>query len=71
MAQSPQPTMKIIKVDGQPFQVPVETDNEAVRAQLAGSYPMVSTATIQLGKETIDGVEYQTVEFVKKVGTKG
>jgi hypothetical protein len=64
-------TAKIIIVDGQRFQVPIETDNEAIRAQLAATYPMVSTATIQAGKETIDGVEYPTVEFVKKVGTKG
>jgi hypothetical protein len=65
------PNVKIVIVDGNRFPVAIETDNEAIRAHLANTYPMVSTATIQKGKETIEGVEYQTIEFVKKVGTKG
>ena len=62
---------KIIIIDGNEFQVAADTDNEAIRAQLAQSFPMAQSATIQTGTRTLDGVEYQTVEFVKKVGTKG
>lgn len=63
---------KIVIVAGQEFSVPAETDNEAVRQQLAGmGFADVAAATIQKGKKAIDGVEYETVEFVKKAGTKG
>lgn len=63
---------KIVIVAGQEFSVPADTDNEAIRESLkGGGFPDVAAATIQTGKKTIDGVEYTTVEFVKKAGTKG
>ncbi len=64
-------TDKIIIVSGQEFRVPADTDNEAIRNQLRANFPDVGNATIQTGTKSIDGVEYQTVEFVKKAGTKG
>lgn len=63
---------KIIIVSGQEFSVPAETDNEAVREQLKQmGFTDVATATLTKGKRLIDGVEIETVEFVKKAGTKG
>ncbi len=34
-------------------------------------FPDVASATVQQGKKKIDGVEYPTIEFVKRAGTKG
>jgi len=69
---TPQETTKIVIVSGQEFSVPSETDNEAIRTQLAGmGFTDVASATISKGKRTIEGVEHETVEFVKKAGTKG
>lgn len=66
------PTTKIVIVSGQEFSVPLDTDNEAIRTQLSGmGFADVASATIQKGKKTVDGVEYETIEFVKKAGTKG
>ena len=66
------PTTKIVIVSGQEFSVPIETDNEAIREHLKGSgFPDVAAATIQSGTKTVEGVTYQTIEFVKKAGTKG
>lgn len=66
------PPTKIVIVSGQEFSVPLETDNEAIRTQLTGmGFADVASATIQKGKKTVEGVEYETIEFVKKAGTKG
>lgn len=66
------PATKIVIVSGQEFSVPVETDNEAIREHLKGSgFPDVAAATIQTGTKTVEGTTYQTIEFVKKAGTKG
>ena len=66
------PATKIVIVSGQEFSVPADTDNEAIRTQLTGmGFADVASATIQTGKKTVGGVEYQTIEFVKKAGTKG
>ncbi len=65
------PTTKIIIVAGERFQVPAGTDNEAIRQQLAITFPDVANATITRGTATIDGVDYETVEFVKQAGRKG
>lgn len=63
---------KIVIVSGQEFSVPADTDNEAIRKQLAGmGFADVASATIQTGKRTVEGQEVQTIEFVKKAGTKG
>jgi hypothetical protein len=68
---TPAPT-KIVIVSGQEFSVPSDTDNEAIREHLKGSgFPDVAAATIQTGTRTIDGALVQTIEFVKKAGTKG
>lgn len=68
---TPQAT-KIVIVSGQEFSVPAETDNEAIRTQLAGmGFADVASATIQTGKRQVEGQEVQTIEFVKKAGTKG
>jgi len=64
-------TDKIIIVSGQEFRVPATTDNEAIRTHLKPNFPDVGNATIQTGTRTIDGVAYETIEFVKKAGTKG
>jgi hypothetical protein len=63
---------KIVIVSGQEFSVPFATDNEAIRTQLAGmGFADVASATIQTGKRTVAGQDVQTIEFVKKAGTKG
>lgn len=65
-------TTKIVIVAGQEFSVPAGTDNEAIRTQLAGmGFADVASATIQPGKRKVGDEEVQTVEFVKKAGTKG
>lgn len=65
-------TSKIVIVSGQEFSVPAETDNEAIREHLkANGFPDVAAATIQTGTRTVEGVETQTIEFVKRAGTKG
>lgn len=59
---------KIVIVAGQEFSVPAETDNEQIRQQLVSmGFTDAAGATIQKG--TREGVE--TIEFVKKAGTKG
>jgi hypothetical protein len=66
------PTTKIVIVSGQEFTVSLETDNETIRESLkSAGFPDVANAQIQAGKKVVDGVEYQTIEFVKKAGTKG
>lgn len=66
------PATKIVIVSGQEFSVPADTDNEAIRKQLAGmGFADVASATIQTGKRTVEGQDVQTIEFVKKAGTKG
>lgn len=68
---TPQAT-KIVIVSGQEFSVPAATDNEAIRQQLAGmGFADVAAATISKGKRTVDGQDVETIEFVKKAGTKG
>ena len=63
---------KIVIVSGQEFSVPADTDNEAIREHLkANGFPDVAAAQVQTGKRTVDGVEVQTIEFIKKAGTKG
>lgn len=62
---------KIIIVEGQEFRVPSAMEIDAIRSHLATTYPSVTSATITKGKRTIEGEEYETIEFVKKVGTKG
>lgn len=65
-------TTKIIIVAGQEFQVDLSADNEAIRAQLTSQgFADVAAATIQKGTTERDGTVYETVEFVKKAGTKG
>jgi hypothetical protein len=64
-------TTKIIIVEGQRFSVPAETDIETVRQHLLPNFPGIAQASLQKGKETIDGAEVETIEFVKKAGTKG
>lgn len=61
---------KIIIVEGQEFRVPSAMENDAIRSHLSSTYPSVANASITKGKRTIDGEEYETIEFVKKVGTK-
>lgn len=63
---------KIVIVNGQEFSVPAATDNEAIRQQLAGmGFSDVAAATIQKGTRQVDGQDVETIEFVKKAGTKG
>ena len=65
-------SIKIVIVSGQEFSVPADTANEAIRESLKGNFPDVATAEVKTGTRTIDGHgEVQTVEFVKKAGTKG
>ncbi len=61
---------KIIIVEGNDFRVPIAMELEAIRAYLSSTYPSVASASITKGKRTIDGEDYETIEFVKKVGTK-
>lgn len=65
------PQHRIVIVEGQEFSVPVETTTEQIRSHLATNFPNVASASVQYGKRVIDGVEHQTLEFVKKAGTKG
>ena len=62
---------KIVIVAGQEFSVAATTDNQAIREHLRQNFPDVASAEIKVGKRTVDGREVQTVEFVKKAGTKG
>lgn len=65
-------TTKIVIVAGQEFSVPAATDNEAIRTQLSGmGFTDVASATISKGTRDIDGQKVETIEFVKKAGTKG
>lgn len=65
-------TTKIVIASGQEFSVPIETDNEAIRQQLAGmGFADVAAATIQKGTRIVAGQEIETIEFVKRAGTKG
>jgi len=66
-------TTKIVIVAGQEFGIPVETDNEAIRAQLLamGFADVAKPAEIKVGTREVDGQTVQTVEFIKKAGTKG
>lgn len=59
---------KIVIVAGQEFSVPAATDNEAIRQQLLSmGFADVGTAEIKKGKRG----DQETVEFIKKAGTKG
>jgi len=63
---------KIVIFNGQEFMVPFDADNEAIRGQLSTmGFSDVAAATIQKGTRTIEGQEVETIEFVKKAGTKG
>ncbi len=63
---------KIVIVAGQEFSVPASTPNESIRTQLSTmGFTDVANATIQTGTRTVDGQEIETIEFVKKAGTKG
>lgn len=69
---SPTTPTKIVIVAGQEFSVPADTDNEAIRKQLASmGFADVAAATIQTGSREVAGAQVTTVEFVKKAGTKG
>ena len=69
---TPQATTKIVIVAGQEFSVPADTPNEAIRQQLTSmGFADVASATIQTGTRTIDGTPTETIEFIKKAGTKG
>jgi hypothetical protein len=64
--------MRIIILDGNEWQVPIMNDEKTVRdALVSAGFPNASNAEIKQGKKTIDGKEYETWEFIKKVGTKG
>lgn len=65
------PTTKIVIVSGQEFSVPRDATEQDLRAHLATMFPDVTNATVQQGTKTIDGVTYDTIEFVKRAGTKG
>lgn len=65
------PTTKIAIVSGKEFQVALEIDNETIRQHLAKDFPDVASATIKTGSRKIGDQTYETVEFVKKAGTKG
>lgn len=62
---------KYVIVAGQEFSVPAATDNEAIRETLKTNFPDVATAEIKIGKRTVGDQEVETVEFVKRAGTKG
>jgi hypothetical protein len=65
-------TMRIIILDGNEWQVPLEHDEKTVRDSLVSAgFPNAATAEVKPGTKTIDGQEYETWEFIKKVGTKG
>ncbi|MBK9711522.1 MAG: hypothetical protein IPO81_09395 [Kouleothrix sp.] len=65
------PATMIVIVSGQEFSVPTDTSIDDLRAHLSGMFPEVASATVQKGTKAIDGTTYQTIEFVKKAGTKG
>jgi hypothetical protein len=64
--------IKIVIVSGQEFSIPADTPDETLRQTLAPSFPEIATATIQKGTREVEGHgEVETIEFVKKAGTKG
>lgn len=62
---------KIVIVSGQEFSVPADTPIEDLRTHLAQTFPDVASATVQKGTKKIGDTTYETIEFVKKAGTKG
>lgn len=65
------PETKIVIVSGQEFSVPATATIDELRTHLASMFPEVASATVQKGTKTIDGIAYETIEFVKRAGTKG
>ena len=51
--------------------MPATTTIDELRTHLASMFPEVASATVQKGTKEIEGVKYETIEFVKKAGTKG
>lgn len=64
-------TERIVIVSGNEYRVPLTATEKELREHLAGMFPDVTNATLQKGKRTVGGVEYETWEFVKRAGTKG
>lgn len=67
-----QPDYKIVIIAGREFSVAPDVPVETIRQQLvAAGFPDAASAEVKIGKRVVDGVEYQTVELIKKAGTKG
>jgi hypothetical protein len=64
-------TTKIAIIEGERFSVPADMPVEQIRENLRSVYPGIGTARPTTGTTTIEGVRYETVEFVKQAGTKG
>jgi hypothetical protein len=64
-------TEKIVIVGQESFRVPIDAAEKDLRDHLAAMFPDVANATVQKGTRTIENVIYDTIEFVKRAGTKG
>lgn len=70
-------TTRIVIISGNEYQVPLIGEGNApvteqmVRDSLKPMFPDITNASLQKGKRVVDGIEYETWEFVKRAGTKG
>jgi hypothetical protein len=68
---APGPTTRIVIVSGNEYSVPIEATEKDLREHLSGNFPDIANATLQKGTRVVDGIKYETWEFVKRAGTKG
>lgn len=64
-------TTRIVIVSGNEYQVPLAATEAELRNHLKTMFPDVTNAMLQRGRRVVEGVEFETWEFVKRAGTKG
>ena len=67
----PTPATKLVLFEGHEFEVEATASDQEILDTLAREFPGVRGAEVRHGTRTRDGRTYATVEFVKRVGTKG
>jgi hypothetical protein len=64
--------IRIVRIDGNQYQVPKEHDEQTVRSSLVqAGFTNANNAKLEKGTIEIDGQEYELWDFVKKAGMKG
>lgn len=67
----PTPATKLVLFEGHEFEVETTASDQEILDTLASEFPGVRGAEVRHGTRSRDGCTYATVEFVKRVGTKG